>query len=214
MRLKTSDIDQEVKERAIGCMGQIIANLGDLLAQELPSCLPILLERLKNEITRLTAVKALTRIASSDLKIDLKIILEPTIANLATFLRKNQRALKLSTLALLNILVKNYPMDPKVIAPVMTELPQLLNESDLHIAQLTMDLMTTISQKHKGLVTLMPEIFRLAQSPLLQVITVTIEYLKYTLHDKIIQLIAGSCPQRHDGIVQILGLHKNARLRT
>lgn len=28
-RLKAADIDQEVKERAISCMGQIICNLGD-----------------------------------------------------------------------------------------------------------------------------------------------------------------------------------------
>lgn len=43
--------------------GQIIRNLGDSLSAELTECLPIFLERLKNEITRLTAVKALTMIA-------------------------------------------------------------------------------------------------------------------------------------------------------
>ena len=57
VRLKTSDIDQEVKERAISCMGRIVAHLGDCLKPELPNCLPILRDRLKNEITRLTAVK-------------------------------------------------------------------------------------------------------------------------------------------------------------
>ena len=62
-RLKASDIDQEVKERAISCMGHIVAHLGDHLKNELPNCLPIFLERLKNEITRLTAVKALICIA-------------------------------------------------------------------------------------------------------------------------------------------------------
>lgn len=31
VRLKASDIDQEVKERAISCMGQIVAHLGDHL---------------------------------------------------------------------------------------------------------------------------------------------------------------------------------------
>ncbi len=45
VRLKVSDIDQEVKERAIACMGQIIAHLGDHLQHELPNCLPILLDR-------------------------------------------------------------------------------------------------------------------------------------------------------------------------
>lgn len=45
------------------CRGQIIRNMGDSLSSELRECLPIFLERLKNEITRLTAVKAVTMIA-------------------------------------------------------------------------------------------------------------------------------------------------------
>lgn len=87
-RLKAADIDQEVKERAISCMGQIICNLGnahtcqshdvmshsfplfnvflfsgtgDHLPAELPGTLLIFLERLKNEITRLTTVKGKPR---------------------------------------------------------------------------------------------------------------------------------------------------------
>ena len=74
MRLKVSDIDQEVKERAISTMGQIICNLGDYLSNELPVCLPLFLDRLRNEITRLTTVKSLTKIASSPLGINLPII--------------------------------------------------------------------------------------------------------------------------------------------
>lgn len=46
-----------------------------LFQNELPVCLPIFLERLRNEITRLTTVKALTKIASSPLHIDLRPIL-------------------------------------------------------------------------------------------------------------------------------------------
>ena len=170
-KLKASDIDQEVKERAIGCMGQIVATLGDLLAGELANCLPIFYERLKNEITRLTAVKALVRIASSELKIDLRPILEASLDVLATFLRKNQRALKLSTLTLLNILVCNYAsaISAKSLNVILAELPPLLNESDLHIAQLTMDLMTSISKFQHNMVVLGPEVYALAQSPLLQV---------------------------------------------
>jgi cullin-associated NEDD8-dissociated protein 1 len=103
--LNTADIDQEVKERAIACMGRIIAHLGDQLQTQLPSCLPILQDRLKNEITRLTAVKSLTLIANSRLQIDLSPILADSLPVLASFLRKNQRALKLSTLLLLETLV-------------------------------------------------------------------------------------------------------------
>ena len=62
-RLKAADIDQEVKERAITCMGQVVASIGDALTEKLPECIPIFVDRLKNEITRLTTVRAITQIA-------------------------------------------------------------------------------------------------------------------------------------------------------
>uniref|UniRef100_A0A8C8CBY0 TATA-binding protein interacting (TIP20) domain-containing protein n=1 Tax=Oncorhynchus tshawytscha TaxID=74940 RepID=A0A8C8CBY0_ONCTS len=107
-RLKAADIDQEVKERAISCMGHIVCHLGDQLGGDLQPTLQIFLERLKNEITRLTAVKTLTLIATSPLRIDLRPLLTEGIPILASFLRKNQRALKLSTLTALNMIVMNY----------------------------------------------------------------------------------------------------------
>lgn len=73
--MKSQEVDQEVKERAIACMGQIIANMGDVLNAELAVCLPIFLERLRNEVTRLSAVKALIMIAGSALLVDLSPIL-------------------------------------------------------------------------------------------------------------------------------------------
>ena len=62
-RLKAADIDQEVKERAIICMGQVVASMGDTLVSQLSECMPIFVDRLRNEITRLTAVRAVTQIA-------------------------------------------------------------------------------------------------------------------------------------------------------
>ena len=38
-------------------MGLVISTFGDQLGAELPSCLPVLVDRMGNEITRLTAVK-------------------------------------------------------------------------------------------------------------------------------------------------------------
>jgi len=175
VRLKASDIDQEVKERAISCMGQIIAHLGDQLKTELMHCLPIFLDRLKNEITRLTAVKALISIAKSDLKIELKPILAESMPILAGFLRKNQRALKMSSLTLLDTVVKNYStqITDKNLEPVLVELQPLLNDTDLHIAQLTMNLLTSVAKLHKSSLpmvqkTSLAQIFHLSQSPLLQ----------------------------------------------
>lgn len=68
-RLKATDIDQEVKERAITCMGHMVCHLGDHLRVELQGVLAIFLERLKNEITRLTAVRTITLISASSLKV-------------------------------------------------------------------------------------------------------------------------------------------------
>ncbi|XP_026805968.1 cullin-associated NEDD8-dissociated protein 1 [Rhopalosiphum maidis] len=174
-RLKTSDIDQEVKERSISCMGQIICNLGDVLQNELQVCLPIFLDRLRNEITRLTTVKALIKVAGSPLKINLSSILSDGVLILASFLRKNQRALKLSTLTLLNMLLNNFHADfsTELLNKILIELPQLINESDLHIAQLTLSLLTTIIKIQPLAMSfsaniIMPEVMTLTKSPLLQ----------------------------------------------
>ncbi|VEN51680.1 unnamed protein product [Callosobruchus maculatus] len=174
VRLKTADIDQEVKEKAISTMGQVICNLGDHLKDELPFCLPLFLDRLKNEITRLTTVKALTKIAGSPLGIELPI-LPDTMPVLGLFLRKNQRALKLSTLQLIDCLINNYHEDLNVqlLQPIIAEVPPLLDESDLHIAQWTLIILRSIAIYHPKALqdinnTIMPQILLLVKSPLLQ----------------------------------------------
>ncbi|XP_071406265.1 cullin-associated NEDD8-dissociated protein 1-like isoform X1 [Pithys albifrons albifrons] len=174
-RLKAADIDQEVKERAISCMGQIIYNLGDHLSTDLQPTLKIFLERLKNEITRLTTVKALTLIACSPLKIDLRPILGEGLPILASFLRKNQRALKLSTLTALDILVKNYSdsLKPAMIESVLTELPALITENDMHVSQVAIMFLTTLAKVYPSCISkisssALAEIFQLVHSPLLQ----------------------------------------------
>lgn len=118
----------------------------------------------------------MTRIASSSLKIDLASLLAgDTLQVLAGFLRKNQRALKLATLLLFDTLVRNYHqhLNPGNLQPVLVELPPLLSESDLHIAQLTLNLLTSIARLQRGCLatvtsTSLPHVLRLAQSPLLQ----------------------------------------------
>uniref|UniRef100_A0A0P6FDL4 Cullin-associated NEDD8-dissociated protein n=1 Tax=Daphnia magna TaxID=35525 RepID=A0A0P6FDL4_9CRUS len=177
VRLKAADLDQEVKERAISCMGFIVSHLGDHLADQLMVCLPIFLDRLRNEITRLTTVKALTKIASSPLHIDIRPLLPEALPILAGFLRKNQRALKLTTVALLDRIVNNYSaaLTPELLHTVLAEIPPLLSESDLHIAQLTLHLLTSVARNQKSAFQaggvnagILPKVFDLLRSPLLQ----------------------------------------------
>ncbi|RZB66666.1 cullin-associated NEDD8-dissociated protein 1 [Asbolus verrucosus] len=174
MRLKTADIDQEVKEKAISTMGQVICNLGDHLQSELHICLPLFLDRLRNEITRLTTVKALTKIAGSPLGIELPILNE-AVPILGLFLRKNQRALKLSTLQLIDCLIKNYHiyMYVDLLHHIIVEVPPLLDESDLHIAQYTLVILKSIAEFHPRALqdlpnNIFPQILVLVKSPLLQ----------------------------------------------
>lgn len=99
--------------------GQLLCNLGDCLTPELQNCLPIMLDRLRNEITRLTAVKALIMITNSPLKLDIMFILKEAVPLLATFLRKNHRGLKLSTLTCLDIIIRQYGIVILVLGMVL-----------------------------------------------------------------------------------------------
>nr|XP_020443436.1 cullin-associated NEDD8-dissociated protein 1-like [Monopterus albus] len=134
-RLKATDIDQEVKERAISCMGHLVCHLGDHLGAELQGILAIFLDRLKNEITRLTAVRTITLVAASPVKTDLSSILSEALSVLGSFLRKNQRVLKLSTLACLTALVTHHTagIKPSALEPVLGEVPSLVDESDMQL---------------------------------------------------------------------------------
>lgn len=94
---------------------------------------------------------------------------------LGTFLRKNQRALKLNSLSLLDTLVNNYSayINPQLLKGAIAEIPPLLSESDLHVAQLSLVLLTSTakyqSQALVGVHTaILPEIMNLVRSPLLQ----------------------------------------------
>lgn len=93
------------------------------------------------------------------------------------FLRKNQRALKLSTLQLLDCLIKNYHnvLYVDLLQQVTAELlPALLDESDLHIAQWTLVILKSIAEVHPSALQdinnmyILPKIMILVKSPLLQ----------------------------------------------
>uniref|UniRef100_A0A0N5AZJ8 TIP120 domain-containing protein n=1 Tax=Syphacia muris TaxID=451379 RepID=A0A0N5AZJ8_9BILA len=175
-KLKANDIDQEVKEKAITSIGLLIATFGDYLHDELRLCLPILLERLRNEMTRLVTVKSLTTIVNSPLKINLEAILPDTLLLLAEFLRKNQRALKIATLNLLDSLVNKYThggLDSNELEKVLAETPGLISELDLQISQLVLHFLTGVIKVFpkvigESLSSILNAFVTLTQSSLLQ----------------------------------------------
>ncbi|XP_044772288.1 cullin-associated NEDD8-dissociated protein 2 isoform X3 [Neomonachus schauinslandi] len=173
-RLRATDLDQEVKERAITCMGHLVAHLGDRLGDDLGPSLLLLLDRLRNEITRLPAVKALTLVAVSPLRLDLQPVVAEALPVLASFLRKNQRALRLATLAALDALAQSQGLSlpPGAVQAVLAELPALVSESDMHVAQLAVDFLATVTQAQPASLAkvsgpVLSELLRLLCSPLL-----------------------------------------------
>lgn len=145
-RLTNQDQDQEVKECAISCMGLVISTFGDNLTTELPASLPVLVDRMGNEITRLTAVKAFATIAASPLHIDLSCVLENVIAELTAFLRKANRALRQATLGTLNSIIVAYgdKITPSAYEVIIVELSTLISDSDLHMTALALELCCTL----------------------------------------------------------------------
>ncbi|KAG1370006.1 hypothetical protein COCNU_15G003720 [Cocos nucifera] len=134
-RLANQDQDQEVKECAISCMSLIISTFGDNLQLELPACLPILVDRMGNEITRLTSVKAFAVIANSPLRIDLSCVLEQVVSELTTFLRKANRALRQATLGTLNSLVVAHgdQIGSSAYEIIISELSTLIRKSSQNV---------------------------------------------------------------------------------
>jgi len=105
-KLAVHDQDQDVKEAAIICMANFISHLGDYVSEELGSCFSVLIERLHNEITRLSAVKAFTVIAESPLELDIGDTLETVASELTAFLRKALPSLRQHTLVALDAISK------------------------------------------------------------------------------------------------------------
>ncbi|XLT43273.1 hypothetical protein HN873_035877 [Arachis hypogaea] len=129
---------QEVKECSISCIGLIVSTFGDHLNEELPACLPVHVKRMRNEITRLTAVKAFAVIAASPL--------QHVIAELAAFLRQANRALRQATLGTLNSLIVAYgdKIGSSAYEVIIVELSGLISDSDLHMTALALELCCTL----------------------------------------------------------------------
>ncbi|OAY62667.1 Cullin-associated NEDD8-dissociated protein 1 [Ananas comosus] len=177
-RLANQDQDQEVKECAISCMSLVISTFGDSLQRELPMCLPVLVDRMGNEITRLTAVKAFSVIAKSPLRIDLSCVLEQVVSELTAFLRKANRALRQATLGTLNSLVVSYgdQIGSSAYETIIIELSTLISDMDLHMTALALELCCTMmtdkkSSQNVGLTVrykVLPQALVLIRSSLLQ----------------------------------------------
>ncbi|GLE05947.1 hypothetical protein PINS_up015158 [Pythium insidiosum] len=144
--LKANDIDQEIKESAISCVGQLLARLGDQLGDGVNDVFPLLMDRLNNEITRVQSMKALAVIASSPLKLDMTPILASATTTMAQLLRQQSRTLKQATLDSLNVVIvhKGHALQPELLAEVGAEVAVLIVDTDLQLCRMGLQLISNV----------------------------------------------------------------------
>ena len=174
-KLRAVELDQDVKENAIACMAQIIYNGGDCLGSNLQACLKILVEKLNNEVTRLYAVKAFTKIASSPRKLEFKYEANQAVPLLINFLKKNHRVLRLSSVECLYSLIRRHDAEISTdhYTFLIETLPIVLTENDLQITQTALNLLQLVVSNNPGIA---PKVFKdvfqsvlgLLRSPVLQ----------------------------------------------
>lgn len=174
-RLSAHDIDQEIKECAITSMGLLLAHLTSDLHKQLPEVLGLVMERLGNEMTRMSTLKALAAVSVSPLKVDLQPILPSATEELALFLRQQSRPLKQTTLeTLLALIGSNHAkMTQSLFSLLLTEASALIVDADLHLAHLSLKmsaLILEVSPRSAECVRkdVLPRALELSTSPLLQ----------------------------------------------
>ncbi|CAH8555100.1 unnamed protein product [Schistosoma turkestanicum] len=142
-QLKATDRDLELKEKAITVTAVFLSQIGYMVQANIDDCLDLIYRRLTNELTRLAAVRAIQIIASSPLQLNLSKFLSMSSHELGTFLSKNDRTLRMTTLRCLYTILLKYPnsLEENCIMTTLNLMPKLLiTEHDLQTTQLALHL--------------------------------------------------------------------------
>ncbi len=145
-RFQATDIDQQIKARAIDAMGTIVSHFADVTEPVSESgLLPLFMSRLRNEITRMPTLKAFIAMVSSSLQINVSSILGELVEVLSSFLRQQQRVLKQTVLDTLDALTNAHgaDMDEEAFMRIISEVAPLIDDSDMHLAHLSIRLCVT-----------------------------------------------------------------------
>lgn len=135
-RLREVDIDQEVKESAITASGLLLSSMGDLRPGAVDEVLPVLQERLDNEVTRTATLRALTFAATSPAALDLKKHVPAVLDKVAALLRQKSRQVRQSSLAALDALLSKHAdaSVAKGLEPVLQSTAAMVDASDAYLA--------------------------------------------------------------------------------
>ncbi|MCO5581046.1 hypothetical protein L7F22_034921 [Adiantum nelumboides] len=156
----------------------MLAHAGDDLSDKQQEALPLLIDRLRNEVTRLVAVKVVAEVASSPIIRGemFDTFIQDSINEVATLLRKSNRVLKLSAFDCLASLLKRSGDHLAAASAnlIVTEIePLLTHESNFTLVPVALQSVNLIlasnQAAHSGVQTsILPAIYSMVRSPLLQ----------------------------------------------
>lgn len=180
-RLAEHDLDQEIKECALSASASVLSMLNASLSTEQKNRIfELLLERLKNETTRVAAIRCLSKIgdaAQSNDDLDLSPIMNEALSQLALLLRQQSRGLKQTSLECLLVLCLgadgDVEMDDGLFDSVLKDLGDIISDTDLHICHLSLSASNSILKARPSTGTLveshvLPAALALSKSALLQ----------------------------------------------
>jgi len=177
-KLLATDIDQEVKEGTLECLGHLVACTGDLPEFQLPiqDCMPAFVERIKNEVTRTTAIKALRTMCVSKVQIAAVSAILPAVGStLSQYLSQNSRSFRQQCLDALVQLIKKYGsnMPSETTMQILGDMVPFITDTDLYITDLCVQiavqvLITSPRTAPQVIERCVPAVLTVCRSPLLQ----------------------------------------------
>lgn len=178
VKMLATDIDQEVKESALECFGNLVACTGDLPAFQtaVQSCLQPFIERIKNEVARSTAIKALKTICISQVLVpSLSSVLAAVGGHLSSYLSQNSRAFRQQCLDALVHLVRKYGggMPAETSMQILTDITPFITDTDLYITDLCVQVAVQVLDTQPRMAAsvvgkVVPAVLVVCRSPLLQ----------------------------------------------
>jgi len=174
-KVSQADADLEVRERAIEAMGVLLSKTSGnkyISADLRKSALNLLLERLRNETTRLTAARTVDKVAISATSNDLDSTwVNAVVIELGSQLRKANRALRGSSLAALKSLISNpsirQVLPNEAAVDLVGVLTPLVSPNDLHLCGPALSILSSLIELKMTINSSMVEsLCSLGRSPL------------------------------------------------
>lgn len=144
--LAAHDVDQEIKECALKASASLLSSLhASLTEDQTQRLLALLLDRLKNETTRIAAIKTISSISTLlDGKPGtlLSPIFTDSVSTMASFLKLSSRSIQQSSLEAIDRVVTTTATGDADAASlyktVLQELAPMIGDKDLHISHLSL----------------------------------------------------------------------------